>query len=146
MQWMLWRRYIAIDFRWVWMGMAGLGSCFLLLDLCILVARALGSQYQLDGVPAAAGIGVAAVLGSLITGTLQDRMLQKHYRDRKGWTLSMVLGWTTAAVLVAVYVIIMVQWHVQRSPVSGLASVVAIMSGGPIIGYFTGKKAIMLIN
>lgn len=145
-QWMLWRRYIAIDFRWVWMGMAGLGSSFLLLDLCILAARALGSHYQLDGVPAAAAIGLAAVLGSLVTGRLQERMMKQVYPDAMGWTLSTVLGWTTAAVVVAVYVTITVQWHVERSVASGLASVVAIMSGGPIIGYFTGKKVIMLIK
>ena len=145
-QWMLWRRYAAIDFRWVWMGMAGLGSAFLFLDLCILVARALGSQYQLDGIPAAVAIGLAAVVGSLVTGGLQDRMLKKVYPVAMGWTLNTVLGWTITAVLVAVYVTITVQWHVQRSPASGLASVVAIMSGGPIIGYFTGKKMIGLIK
>lgn len=147
MQWFVGRRYMAIGIRWVWFGIVGIGGSFFFVDVCMLMASMLGYNNNLDGTPAAVVIGLAAAVGSLFTGILQERMLQRLYPSaRIRWSQSTLIGWTTTAILVAVYVGLTIHFHVARTLASGLANIVVIMSGGPIIGYFTGKKVRSLMS
>lgn len=147
MQWIVLYKYARMDSKWLWLSIAGMGVSFLILDIIIVILNALDFKYKLDGPPIMVFTIFTVALGSYCTGYLQEKfILRKYFKATDGWVRHTMLGWMSCVLLVTVYMTISGKLNWIDYPLGKLMNMFVTIMGGPLIGYFTGKKLLVILN
>ncbi len=148
MQWIILRRHTSIDSRWMWLAIAGMGSSFLLFDVIIVILKAIGFKYKMDGAPFMIVITITVAIGGYVTGLLQNKLLMKNnYTNNSGWILYSFLAWTTCVVFISVNFFCMDNiFHIAFTAVGKIMNIFAFLLVGPILGFISGKKILTILN
>lgn len=107
---------------WFWASTMGMGMPFVLWDV---VSAA--------GVKAFFSLPVCVLLGGLLTGGLQQRLLRSQFERTAWWIVSCGVGWGLPAGIIALGD----SGHLP--PAFGFLSTIIIFLGGLIVGAVTGK-------
>ena len=107
---------------WLWSSIVGMGAPFLFWD----IASATGAS-----VPMSLPVGV--LIGGVLTGSLQYRLLRPYFERTPWWVPACVLGWGLPAGIIA-----MVDSNVFP-PVFSVLSPLVIFFGGVLLGAVTGQ-------
>lgn len=75
----------AKTWAWTWAGLMGMGVAFIVWDIADAVG--VGEPFLKHWIQ---------ILGGLLTGILQWRLLRPHYRHAAWWVLACVAGWELA--------------------------------------------------
>jgi uncharacterized protein YacL len=148
MQWIVLRRYTTINYKWMWLTIAGMSGSFLLFNIILDVLNALDFKVKMDGVPAMITITIAVALGGFLTGQLQRKLLKKNnFTNTHGWVLYSFLEWTTCSILISVYFVFMNNvLNLAFTNVGKLMNLLAFLLIGPILGYISGKKILTILH
>ena len=148
MQWIVLRRHTTINYKWMWLTIAGMGSSFLLFNIILVILKALDFKVEVDGVPAMITITMAVALGGFLTGQLQSKLLKKNnFTNTDGWVLYSFLAWTTCSIFISVYYVCMNNvFHLAFTTVGKLMNLLAFLLIGPILGYISGKKILTILH
>ena len=134
MQWVLIRKYTPITLSWMWMLVAGLTLPFLPFDLLPFFSDWKPESY----------IVIAVAIGASLSGFLQYKFCLAPINARSTrWFLFSLAGWVVAAAFV----------FLVFSTIKGIPRLLAVfvafanlISGGPILGWITGKFMTGFIN
>ena len=148
MQWLALREYTTINSKWLWLTSAGMGGTFLMFDILIVILKALGFKYKMDGAPAMIAITLSIAVGSYVTGLLQNKFLIKNnYINTNGWILYSFLAWTTCSLFISVYFICMDNvFHIAFTSAGKIMNIFAFLLIRPILGFISGKKILTVLN
>ncbi len=113
--------------RWTWASVLGLGLPFLASDLAS--ALWLWFPYSLPG---------AVLIGGVLVGVLQLRILRPHSDRANWWVLASVVGWTLAAGT-AVFINVSGPW-------GALVALATILFGGVVLGGVTGWALVRILE
>lgn len=125
-QWLLLRKHIPMSKNWIWFSAAGMGIPFIILDLLLTKSF----TYKMP-------LGV--VLGAILVGFLQFRLLKRHSEKANLWIWSSIAGWT-----LGVLAVLTIDYTKQLPPylssnlLLALINLLLILLGGIILGVITG--------
>jgi hypothetical protein len=85
------RQWLGASRRWVWASVIGMGVPFVVFDLVA------GFWSELSDVSSLLLILLTVVIGGLLVGLLQRRILCSHSDSAIWWVPTCVVGWTLAA-------------------------------------------------
>jgi len=109
--------------RWLWSSVAGMGVPFLLWDL-----SAAGD------VPLPFSLPAAALMGALLVGILQWRLLRPRSNRAVWWVPACIVGWGVPTVGLRLN-----DLAVVPAPMAYLLSIGMMFFGGIVLGLVTGK-------
>jgi len=125
MQFLALRKVNGMNIRWMIFTIVGIGSTFLFFNLVLMKV-----DLNMEGVPGIILMILAASLGGLFTGYLQQR---------GRWMWYSFGGWAMCSVLISSYGLIVAPMHLEQTAVGALFNVLAMLIGGLVIGIVTGK-------
>ena len=112
---------------WAWAGLIGMGGAFIAWDIADAVG--VGAPIQTHWIN---------ILGGLLTGILQWRLLRPHSRHAGWWVLACVAGWELAFLTVDLPSLLNVE--------SALFILAAMLFGGVPLGVVTGGVLVCLLE
>jgi len=107
---------------WLWTSVIGMGAPFIVSDI--------GSA---AGVAALYSLPVCVLVGGLLTGALQRRLLRPRFERTSWWIPACVVGWGLPAAAAAS------GFSDLLPPAFRLLSTIVIFFGGLVLGAVTGK-------
>ena len=113
---------------WAWAGLMGMGVAFIAGDIADAVG--VGAPIQKHWIQ---------ILGGLLTGFLQWRLLRPHSRHAGWWVLACVAGWELAFLTPDLP-------YFLGSGESALFTVAAMLFGGVTLGVVTGGVLVWLLE
>lgn len=125
-QWLLLRKHIPTSKNWIWFSAAGMGIPFIILDLLLTKSF----TYKMP-------LGV--VLGAILVGFLQFRLLKYYSEKANLWIWSSIAGW-----ILGVLAVLTIDYTKQLLPylssnlLLALINLLLILVGGIILGVITG--------
>lgn len=125
-QWLLLRKHIPMSKNWIWFSAAGMGIPFIILDLLLTKSF----TYKMP-------LGV--VLGAILVGFLQFRLLKRYSEKANSWIWSSIAGWT-----LGVLAVLTIDYTKQLPPylssnlLLAFINLLLILLGGIILGVITG--------
>lgn len=127
-QWRLARHWFDADRQWVWASVIGMGTPFVLGDIVAAV-----------GVQVPYSLALYVVMGGLLVGLMQRRLLSPHSERANWWVPACVVGWALPASLTALGEFGSGGWGV-------LASTTAMFFGGAVLGAVTGGTLVWMLR
>lgn len=127
-QWIRLKKYPGISIKWVWYTIIGLGVPFLFFDLL--------SQFEIFSLRDFY-IPVCVLFSGLMTGWLQGILLKHHIPNPSSWILISLLGWAVAALTIVG--VEYTKFLSDNNWVLFSLNLLLLLSGGPILGYITGR-------
>jgi len=126
MQWLLLKKTINMDVRWMVYSILGMGIPFIIVDL-------------LPEGMIAHKIATGISMGALTTGFLQNLLLKKHFRQAILWIPYSFLGWSMGALTVFIIDYTMaLKTILSNNLILALINLVLILGGGIVLGFITG--------
>jgi hypothetical protein len=125
-QWLLLKRYRAINASWIWASLLGMGMPFVILDFIMPHTV----KYKLP---------LSVALGGLLVGVFQYLVLKKQFQRSSVWILTSLAGWTIAAVIVlAIDLTMKIKVAGSLTLVLALVNLLIMLLGGVALGLITG--------
>lgn len=125
-QWRVLKHSTGIDKRWIWNAAIGLMVPFLIFDIIKL------SGYT---IPPFYGMIISIILGSLLTGILQQQLLKKYKANSVLWIPASLLGWMLATA--TVFSMDYTRYLTNNNLALFFINIILILAGGLVLGIIT---------
>jgi hypothetical protein len=135
MQWRMLNRKKRISKNWIWHSILALGGSLLCYDI---------ASISFDYVRGNESLFYCLMLGAVLAGTLQYRILAPQYGKARLWIPACILGWTGA--IGTVLMIDIVKHFFESKWLLFSINLTLILSGGLVIGLITGKFISIITN
>ena len=113
--------------RWLWTSIIGMGIPFVLWDIGAVA-----------GIGALFSLPLCVLIGGLLVGILQRRLLRPRFERASWWILACVVGWGLPAGAIA-----LADSGLLPGPWS-LLSIIAMFFGGVVLGAVTGRALLWM--
>ena len=126
------RQWLGGTWRWTWASVIGMGVPFVASDF----VSAVWSGYSFS-------LPLVVVIGGLLVGLFQRRVLRSHCDRANWWVLACVAGWALAAGTAAVSGVL------PSGPSAGwlaILNVGVILLGGVVLGIVTGGALVWMLR
>ncbi len=127
MQWRVLKKLFALGSNWIWFSILGLTLPFIILHLLNFFPHLNFNNYHLP---------TSILLGGIIIGSLQERLLKQYAPNARGWTLASFLGWAAAGA--CVLAIDYTRFLSDNNWVLFSLNLLLMLAGGPLLGLITG--------